>query len=436
MTTKPLKETRIEHLSHDGRGIARIDGKTTFIEGALSGERIYFHYTKRHANFDEGVVDEILEAHPSRQIPKCKHFGICGGCSLPYMDSEHQIEHKQKTVIEFLRREGIEPEEILTPLASHPWGYRRKARLSVKYLEKKNQMLVGFREKNGRFVSAIKRCEILHPNIGHLIESFSDLFLALTTRDQIPQMEIAVTQTETAIIIRHLSPMPESDLKKIREFCHTNKIKLYLQPKGLDSITLDWPSDADPLMTETLSDYGLQLKFMPHQFIQVNAGINQRMIMQAIEWLNVQASDRILDLFCGIGNFTLPIAKFCNNVVGVEGEFTTVEQAKANAVLNNIDNAYFYCDDLSAAEYNSPWALNTYDKILLDPPRVGAKTVIPWIQKWKAKEILYISCNPATFARDAKALINLGYKLVKVGVLDMFPHTTHIETMVLFSRDE
>ncbi len=427
-------KTTIERISHDGRGIAVINNKITFLSGGLPGETVQFEYLRRRGSFDEGRVVDVLNPNPMRRAPPCRHFEMCGGCSLQHMDTSYQLELKQNALLEFFHREGIEAFELAAPLLSQPLGYRRRARLSVKFLAKKNKVLVGFREKNSRFVTPLERCEILHPNIGHLLNAFSELFYGCETRDQIPQMEVAVTDTETAIIIRHLSPLPDHDLKKIREFCDEHHLKLYRQPGGLDSIALDWPQDANPWMTDYLQPYDITLRFMPHQFIQINADMNQKMMTQALSWLDVNTNDRLLDLFCGIGNFTLPVAKQCASVIGVEGDAAAVQQATLNASLNAIHNATFFCDDLSQSDYRSPWAKQTFDKIILDPPRVGAKAVMPWIPKWNAAQMIYISCNPATLARDAKQLIDGGYTLVKAGIMDMFPHTQHVEAMAHFVK--
>lgn len=425
--------TTITRLSHDGRGVAHIDGKTTFLQGGLPGETVVFKYTRKHASFDEGQVIEVLQPAAQRAHPGCPHFSICGGCQMQHLEPESQIAHKQEVLLEFLQHQAnIQPQTILPPIKSPAWHYRRKARLSIKYVAKKNKVLVGFREKSSFYVANIDRCEILPTAISDLLPGFSELFDALSIREQIPQMEISVTENENAIIIRHLRAFSAADLEKIREFCALHQLKCYLQPGGLNTIHLFYPEKSEFLLSYSLKAYDLTLRFAPQQFVQINDAVNQQMIAQALQLLDLKPTDRVLDLFCGIGNFSLPIAKYCASVVGVEGEELAVKQAQSNAALNQISNATFFCEDLSRSQYQGNWSVQQYDKIVLDPPRSGAKSLMPWIAQAKASHIVYISCNPATLARDALSLIEQGYTLVKAGVMDMFPHTQHTEAMALF----
>ena len=426
--------TTVANLSHDGRGIAQIDGKTTFLQGALPNETVVFQYDKIRSRYDEGHVIDVIHASPERAQPRCAHVDMCGGCSLQHMTSEAQIIYKQNAFLELLEHQaGIQPHELLPPLTGKPWAYRHKARLSVKYMSKKNKVLVGFREKNGRYVANLDRCEILADVIGSNIDAFSQLFYTLKARSDIAQMEVAVDDDKAAIIIRHLKPLEPDDLEKCRQFANTHTLQLYLQPGGPDSVHLDWPSDNQPLLRYSLPKYDLSLQFHPTQFIQINSEINQKMIAQALDLLNCQRHEHVLDLFCGIGNFSLPIATQCAKVVGVEGSLNTVNQAIANAELNQISNAEFYCTDLFEPPYNKNWSGQFFDKIVLDPPRTGAKELITLIPQWKAQCVVYISCNPATLARDAKLFAENGYRLEKAGIMDMFPHTRHVETIALFT---
>lgn len=430
----PLFTATLSKLSHDGRGVAHINGKTTFVQGGLPGETVKFKYLRKHASFDEGQVTEILHAVPERVAPHCPHFSICGGCQLQHLQSDAQIQHKQAVLLEFLQHQAnTRPLEILPPLKSTPWGYRRKARLSVKYVPKKNKVLVGFREKSSHLVADIECCPILPESIGHLLPAFSELFQQLSIREQIPQMEIAITEKENAIIIRHLAAFTAEDLEIIRAFVSAHQLKCYLQPAGINSISLFWPSDADVLLNYRIPTYDLNLHFSPQQFVQINDAINQSMIAQAIDLLALTATDHVVDLFCGIGNFSLPIAKHCAQVVGVEGDLSAIKTAQDNAIKNNINNVTFFCEDLSQSRYGH-WSTQTYNKILLDPPRSGAKALMPWIISHQASHIVYISCNPVTLARDTSDLIQQGYTLVKAGVMDMFPHTQHIEAIALFIK--
>lgn len=424
----------ITGMSHDSRGIAHIDGKTTFLWGGLLDETVVFRYSKMHSRYDEGRVIEVIHASPERTQPRCAHFDLCGACSLQHMKPEAQITNKQNAFLELLQHQaGVQPDELLPPLTGEPWAYRHKARLSIKYVEKKEKVLVGFREKNGRYVADLNRCEILAEAIGTNIDAFSQLFYTLKARAGIPQMEIAVGDDKAAIILRHLTPLEPDDLEKCRQFANKHAIQLYLQPGGPDTVHLDWPIDGEALLRYSLPTYNLHFQFHPTQFIQINPEINQKMIARTLELLDCQPHERVLDLFCGIGNFSLPIAKHCANVVGVEGSLDAVKQATANAQMNRIENAEFYCGDLFEPPYHRDWSGQSFDKIVLDPPRTGAKELIACIPQWGVKCVVYISCNPATLARDAKLLIEKGYTLKKAGIMDLFPHTQHVETIALFT---
>jgi len=427
--------TTVTTLSHDGRGIAHMNGKTTFLFGALPEETVEFQYQNICSRYDEGKVVNVITPSPDRSSPRCQHYGICGGCSLQHVKPPIQIQNKLNAFLELMQQVGIHPAELLPAITGKIWGYRRKARLSIKFIRKKDKVLVGFRERNGRFVANLEHCETLHPSIGEKISAFSDAFYQLKIREHIPQMEIAVGETKTAIIIRHLVDFEPGDLELLCNFASKQNLQLYLQPKGPDSTHLYWPKDANPLLNYTLPEHKLSLQFHPNQFIQVNHDVNKKMIMRTLELLQLTSEDRVLDLFCGIGNFSLPIAKYSKQVVGVEGNLEAVQQATHNAKLNAIGNTEFFCTDLSQPPYNKNWAGQIYDKIILDPPRTGAKEVIDYLPSWKAKRIVYISCNPATLARDSKLLQEKGYTLEKAGVMDMFPHTQHVEAIALFIKN-
>ena len=339
-------------------------------------------------------------------------------------------------MLELLQHQaGIQPDRLLKPLIAEPWNYRRKARLSVKFVNKKEKLLVGFREKNSHLVADISSCEILHPSIGKRITDIKEMIIKLKSYNQIPQLEIAVGDDDCAgIIIRHLAPLPSGDLDILKNFAREFSLRIYLQPDGLNSIHLLYPENINPLMNYHLKKYNLIFQFHPIQFIQVNAAINEKMIDQALSLLELKSTDRVLDLFCGIGNFSLPIARHCQEVVGVEGELAAINQARENAQQNNITNTQFYCADLAKDLKNLPYLGQTFDKIVLDPPRTGALEILKYLNHWQAKKILYISCNPATLARDAKILVDNGYRLTTAGIMDMFPHTAHVEAITLFER--
>lgn len=442
MQTKSSKSSgapqtvKIVKLSHDGRGICNIEGKVVFIDNALPGETVIFNYRKKHGKYAEGVATEIIEPAPTRALPKCPHFGVCGGCSLQHMSASAQIELKQNTLLQQLEHFGqVIPSTILPAITGPIWQYRHKARIGVKFVTKKNAVVVGFREKNSRYIADLKSCKILAEPVGEMITPLQQLIESLAAKADIPQIEVAITEDSTALIFRHLVALSADDQAKIIAFAEQYQIYLYLQPGGIDSIHLIWPEVDDHQSYYSLPDYQLKLFFQPNNFSQVNPSINRKMVRQALELLDLTANDRVLDLYCGFGNFTLPIAKTASSVVGVEGEATMVARARANAHYNNSTNTSFYANDLTSPETFGAWAQLKYDKILLDPPRSGALAILPFLGTLKANKIVYVSCNPATLARDAGILVkDHGYSLTKAGVLDMFPHTSHVESMALFEK--
>lgn len=426
----------IHGLSHDGRGICKINDITTFVEGALPNETVICQIIKKHRNYLDAKMIELLSAADERTTPPCQHFDVCGGCSMQHVNVDSQIAFKQKTLLDQLRLFGkVIPEQILPPLTGQPWGYRRKARLGVRYVKKKGELFVGFREKMSSLLTNLQSCLVLHPKIGLHLTDLKDVIASLAQFEQIPQVEVAIGDNEAALVFRHLTELPASDLAKLTEFGHKHQLSIYLQPNPPLPITKLTPDDHNELLSYFLPDYQLEMKFHPLDFIQVNGGINQELIKLALTLLDPQSTDTILDLFCGLGNFTLPLARFAKKVVGVEGGQQMVERAQYNAQQNNIDNTEFYAANLMAPTLNAPWLKQSYDKILLDPPRTGAKEIIPYLADLSAKRIVYVSCNPATLARDAGELTQQhGYKLKVVGVINMFPHTSHIEAIALFEK--
>jgi 23S rRNA (uracil1939-C5)-methyltransferase len=425
-------------LSHEGRGIGQtLDGKTIFIEGALPTEAVTFTTLKRRARFDEAKVQEILSASPERVVPGCPHADVCGGCSLQHMDADAQIAHKQAMVLEQLHHfGGLVPESIAAPCGGPIWGYRRKARLGVKFVPKKGGVLIGFREKQGHLLANLSACRVLAPVIGERFALIKALIGRLTVHAAIPQLEVAVGDKEAALVFRHLAPLSTEDIDCLKAFAKEHNIHVYLQPKGLDSTHRIWPDEGPMRLSYNLPDFDLNLLFHPQDFIQVNGVVNQQLVKQAVDWLDVQKSDRVLDLFCGLGNFSLPLARRAGTVVGVEGSDMMVARAKENALHNGVEGTSFFASDLSVSVESAPWAQQSYDKILIDPPRLGAAALLPLIGKWGAAKIVYVSCNPATLARDAGILCKTyGYRLKKLGVVDLFPHTTHIESIALLERE-
>jgi|SRR5882724_743714 len=428
-------EADITDLSHDGRGVAHVNGKAVFVVGALGGERVRLRFIGKHRHYDEATVAEILKASPERVTPRCPHFGICGGCALQHLDPAAQIAAKQHVLLENLERLGkVQPQSVLAPLTDTPWGYRRKARLSVKFVEKKGRVLVGFRESNGRYVADIQRCDVLHPAVGERIEAITALIELLDGKRDIPQIEVAAGDDLVALIFRHLQPLSRRDCDALVDFGKTQSMGIYLQPGGIDSVAALWPLDAR--LSFHLPKYGIELEFQPLDFIQVNAGMNRRMIDHALTLLDPQSGDHVLDLFCGLGNFTLPLARRAARVTGVEGEAGLVRRAGENASRNGIDNADFFSADLAADQRAAPWAKADYNLLLLDPPRNGAAAVLEYLPKRGVRRVVYVACHPGALARDAGTLVNQhGFVLKSAGVMDMFPHTAHVESIALFERD-
>ncbi|MBN2700237.1 MAG: 23S rRNA (uracil(1939)-C(5))-methyltransferase RlmD [Methylohalobius sp. ZOD2] len=424
----------VENLTHDGRGIAYVDGKAVFIDPALPGEKVAFQYTALRRDHGCGRVVEVFTPSPDRVSPPCSFFGTCGGCSLQHVDSSAQIRIKQDLLLEQFRRIGkIEPEALWPPLTGPVRGYRRKARLGVRYVRKKGRVLVGFREKGSSLVADIDRCLVLHPHVGERLAHLSDLISNLSIRDQIPQIEVAMGDERCALVLRVLQDLLPEDLERLRAFGHRFEFDLYLQSAGPDSIMPLIP-EAPPLLRYRLPE-AIDLRFGPLDFTQVNADINRSMIERVLEVLDPRPDETVLDLFCGLGNFTLPLARRGGKVVGVEGNSQAVARGRDNARHNGIANVEFHCHDLTQDLAGLPWAQARYDKLLLDPARTGALEVMDHIPCWAPERIVYVSCNPATLARDVGHLIHHhGYRLKRAGVMDMFPHTAHVESMALLEK--
>ncbi|MET0088870.1 MAG: 23S rRNA (uracil(1939)-C(5))-methyltransferase RlmD [Candidatus Thiodiazotropha sp.] len=436
---KPLPaepiEVEIESLTHDAKGVAHVDGKATFVHGSLPGERVRFQYTGRWRKYDEGRVVEVLEASTDRVEPRCSAFGICGGCSLQHLDETVQIRSKQQSLLDSLKHIGrVEPAQVLDPLrGDSAWGYRRKARLGVKYVAKKGGVLVGFRERSSSFVADIETCPILHPRVDELLPALRELIGSLSIRDQVPQIEMAMGDQVCVLIFRLLSPPSSADLERLAWFGPEHQVAVYLQEGGPDTVR---PLDGkDVELSYELPAFDVTLAFEPSDFTQVNSDINRQMILRAVEMLELTEEDRVLDLFCGLGNFTLPLARRAGQVVGVEGDAGLVARARENARRNGIRNADFFTANLYAELEHEPWMQGRYNKVLLDPPRSGAFEVLHHLPRLGARRIVYVSCYPGTLARDAGVLVGEhGYRLVSAGVMDMFPHTAHVESIALFEK--
>ncbi len=428
-------EAQVESLGHDGRGIAHLEGKAVFLDGALPGERVLFEYTQTSRKYDDGRVTQVLQASPDRVEPLCGSFMRCGGCSLQHLDAERQIAFKQQSMLEGLARIGnVEPEEVLAPLRADIWGYRRKARLGVRYVPRKGRVLVGFREKRNSFITDVTDCPVLDHRVGERLVDLGRLIHSMAARSTIPQIEVAVTDEVVALVFRHLEPLSVEDRQSLLRFGEEMGFAIFLQPGGPGSVVpLTEPA---PALRYRHPAFDVSVAFSPMDFTQVNDAINRSMVEQAVALLDPGPDERVLDLFCGLGNFTLPLARRAAQVTGVEVDAAMLARARANAEWNGIGNtAYFAADLMSESLQFEPWIRQQWDKILLDPPRSGASEVIKHFGKMGARRVVYVSCHPGTLARDAGVLVHThGYRLVQAGVMDMFPHTAHVESMAVFER--
>jgi len=430
----PVKVT-IEGLSHDGRGIAHVDGKVIFIDEALPGEVLEFIYTDNRRDYAEGRVEHLLTGSEHRVEAECPHFGRCGGCSFQHVDSVQQIHFKEALLTEQFSRLGkVEIPEIWEPLTGPYWGYRRKARMGVKYVAKKGRVLVGFRERRNPFLADIESCKVMHPLVGEKLMDLSAMIGSLTIKDKIPQIEVAIGDEDCVLAFRVLQAPTTEDQQIMSDFGRQQGISICLQSKGPDTIT-PIPGDPEVILGYQLPDQQIQFKFRPAMFTQVNYEINRKMVTRAIQALDLNEDDQVLDLFCGLGNFTLPMATQAGHVTGIEGDLPLVKHARENARLNKLDNVDFHVADLSQDISEFPWSRQPFNKVLLDPSRAGAAEVLQYIKRCNPQRIVYVSCNPSTLARDAGILVNeMGYKLIKAGVMDMFPQTAHVESMALFEK--
>lgn len=427
----------IESVSHEGKGVCHVGDLTVFVDGALEGEEITFLYTAKRKNIAEGKVQEVLQPAPYRVEPGCPHFSVCGGCSLQHLAEDQQILLKQGILLENLRRIGnAQPETVLPPLSGPHWGYRRKARLGVRFVVKKDKMLVGFREKHSNFLAEMESCKVLHPAVGLHLTELAQVIRGLSIYNQIPQIEVAFGDQQGAFIVRHLQPMTDLDMSQLIACADKMKLHLYLQPGGPESIHRIWPADVDfqPL-SYSLPEYQIKNEFKPTDFTQVNGEINCKMIALVLDLMQPGVNDKVLDLFCGLGNFTLPLATKAAHVTGIEGSGELVQRARENALKNGIENVDYHAADLFKDISAAPWAQQQYDCILLDPARSGAREIVEYLPKFAAHTVVYVSCNPSTLARDTEIMVHRnGYKLRTAGVMDMFPHTAHVESIAVFVK--
>jgi 23S rRNA (uracil1939-C5)-methyltransferase len=421
----------IVDLTHEGVGVAELDGRRVFVADALPGERVEVVLRKRRRKIQEADLVRIVDASPDRGVPGCEYFGRCGGCALQHLGHSAQVELKQKVVAETLKRIGrVEPESWLPAAVSPPWHYRRRARLGVKFVAAKERVLVGFRERAGPYITDMQRCPVLKPPLDGLLGELALLIERSSIKQKIPQIEAAVGDDASALVLRVLEPPSAADVEAFRDFGARHGVDMYLQPGGPGTVR---PLGPARRLHYELPDFGLTIEFLPTDFVQINAAINGELVSTAVRLAGIEPTDRVLDLYCGLGNFSLPLAQRARELTGVEGEAGLVARAVRNASLNGIGNARFITADLVRSDwsfYREPW-----DIVVLDPPRTGAEAPIAELYRSMPRRVVYVSCHPATLARDAQVLVGQhGYRLTVARVFDMFPHTHHIEALALFER--
>ncbi len=417
----------IERLAGDGRGISFHEGRTWFVSGALAGEAVEARVLGARGKIVDARLERVLQASPERRPAPCRHYDRCGGCNLQHLPHAEQLALKQRMLAEQLQRvAGIQPEQWAAPLSGPEFGYRRRARIAVRWDVKNRQLEVGFRAEASQAIIAIDECPVLVQPLQTILRHLPTVLRSLNKPQALGHVELFSGSAE-AVLLRHVAPLPEDDLARLQAFCKEAGAQLWLQGEGEPA-----PVEAGQTLGFTLQPWQMQLAWRPGDFVQVNAQVNTAMIEQALAWLAPQPDERVLDLFCGLGNFALPLARQAREVVAVEGVQAMVERAAANARDNNVHNAAFFQADLSQPLAGAEWAAEGFSAVLLDPPRDGAYEVVQGIARLKAKRLVYVSCNPATLARDAQVLVAQGYRLTRAGILDMFPQTAHVEAMALF----
>lgn len=425
----------IESLDHEGRGIARRDGKVIFVEGALPGETVEFTTRHRKPSFEIASADRVIVESSSRVEPGCRHFGLCGGCTLQHIDLPTQVATKQRVLEDALERIGkVEPEVMMPAIRGPGWGYRHRARLTVRDVRKKGCVLVGFHEKRSSFVADMDSCEVLPRRVSDLLVPLRRLVESLSIRQRLPQIELALGDEIDALVLRVLEPMTAEDEFLVRAFADRHHVAIYLQPAGPQTVRRFHPEGGE--LYYDLPEFGIRMRFAPTDFTQVNHAMNRMLVRRALRLLDPQPGERVADMFCGIGNFTLPIARSGAEVVGIEGARVLTDRAADNARANGLPNASFRVMDLFKVDAEAVAALGRFDRMLIDPPRDGAVELVKALSADGPDRIVYVSCNPATLARDAGVLVHTqGYRLRAAGIANMFPHTAHVESVALFDRD-
>lgn len=427
VTTKLRITVTIEDLDPFGQGVARHKGKAVFVSGALPGEQAEVTVLEDKRQFARAKANKITHPSPQRETPRCVHFGVCGGCQQQHATVELQETSKARALSRLLSRDAPLPVRVDEIISGDSWGYRRRARLGLQWQPKQQQLQMGFRQAASNDLVALTQCPILVPELEALLQPLHQCLSALRAVKRLGHVELVLADNGPLMVLRHLDALSADDREKLERFSHEHQLMCYLAD---GSETLQPLGDYAPFY----QSFDLKLTFSPQDFIQVNDGVNQKMVAKAIEWLDLQPEDRVLDLFCGMGNFTLPVGKFVQNAVGVEGVAALVRQAAYNAELNNLTNVRFFQHNLEEDVAHQPWASQGFNKVLLDPARAGAAGVMSHIVKLAPQRVVYVSCNPTTLARDSQALLSAGYHLERVAMLDMFPHTSHLESMVLFSK--
>lgn len=439
---------RIESLDLEAQGVAHnAEGKVVFVEGALPGEDVQVVTMRRKNNWEQAQVTALRRESSQRVQPRCQHFGTCGGCKMQHFHVAAQVAVKQRVLEDNLWHLGkVRPETVLRPIEGPTWGYRYRARLSVRHVPKKGGVLVGFHERKSSYVADMTRCEVLPPHVSAMLLPLRALIGAMDARDRLPQIEVAIGDHDnrpvTALVLRHLEPLSEADLGRLRAFATEHGVQWWLQPKGPDTVHLLDPADTP--LAYTLPEFGITMPFKPTDFTQVNHHINRTLVGRALRLLAPQPAERVIDWFCGLGNFTLPIARGAGEVLGVEGSEALVNRSRENADFNGIANVRFEARNLFELEAVDLAAYGNADKWLVDPPREGAfalakaladvrqqpETAPGWVMP---RRIVYVSCNPATLARDAGLLVHqAGYRCTAAGAVNMFPHTAHVESIAVF----
>src|SRR3954469_4753804 len=425
---------RVESLDQEGRGVAHADGKVIFIQGALPGELVTYSSFNKKPAYELAQVGQVIEAASARVTPACAHFGTCGGCSQQHFDARAQVAAKQRVLEDNLRHIGkVECGQILPAIYGEPWGYRHRARFSARYVQKKGGALIGFREKRSSYVTDMTTCKVLPPRISALLVPLRELINGLSRPERLPQIELAIGVDTDAFVLRVLEPLSDADERRVREFADRHHVQFFVQPRGPETAVALYPAH-DGILYYRLPEFALELGFSPTEFTQVNAAVNVVLVRCAMTLLGAQAGERIADMFCGLGNFTLAIARSGARVVGFEGARSLVARAQANAVHNRLSQlAEFRTADLFKVTDSVVAGWGHFDRMLIDPPRDGAIDLIKALPEDAPQRIVYVSCNAATLARDAGVLDHVkGYALTAAGVVNMFPHTSHVESIAVF----